>query len=55
MAIGNMYKKFGEVRACIGSSEDTIADRQAHIHTDRHTNMLIAILRSPTRGGVIMR
>jgi len=41
-AIGNMHTKFGEDRRC--SSEDMIADRQAHT--------LITILRSPIGGGV---
>ena len=45
MATGNMHKKLGEDRTC--SSEDMITDRQTH------TDMLITILLSPTRGRVI--
>ena len=47
MAIGvTCAEKFGEDRTC--SSEDMIADRQ----TDRQTDTLITMLRSPIGGGV---
>jgi len=36
MAIGNMHKTFREARTC--SSEDMLADRQTHTHTDRHNH-----------------
>jgi len=42
-AIGNMYKKLDEDRT--GRCEDMIADK--HIQTDRQTDTLITILRSP--------
>jgi len=47
----NMHKKPGEDRMCI--SEDIIADRQTHRHTDRQINTLITNLRSLIGGGVI--
>ena len=50
--MGNMNKKTGEDRTC--SPEDMIADKQTHTQTDRQTDTLITILRSPTGDGVII-
>ena len=43
--IGNMYKKYGKVRAC--GSGDILADRQTHKQT-----ILITILRNRSRSEV---
>ena len=45
-AIDNMHEKFGKDRTCI--SRDMLADRQTQ--TDRQTDTIITILRSPVRG-----
>ena len=44
-AIGNVYKKLLKI-ARVGGSGDTLADRQ----TDRHTYVLVTILRHLSRG-----
>ena len=46
MVTGDLHRKFCEDRS--SGFRDMLADRQ----TDRHTDKLMAILRSPSGGGV---